>query len=81
MTANLLSVRVFLSVPLAEEAISRVARRLMITYGSSEMGATLLLSRFTATHDMHWLAPPDGRTIQIVMKGATNVPKANCVFL
>src|SRR5262249_22617976 len=56
----------FLSISLAEEAISRVARRLMITYGSSEMGATLLLSRFTATHDMHWLTPGDGRTIQIV---------------
>jgi acyl-coenzyme A synthetase/AMP-(fatty) acid ligase len=56
----------FLSVSLAEEAISRVARRLMITYGTTEMGATVLLSRFTATHDMHWLAPADGRTIQIV---------------
>jgi acyl-coenzyme A synthetase/AMP-(fatty) acid ligase len=56
----------FLSVSLAEEAISRVARRLMITYGCSEIGATPLLSRFTATHDMHWLAPGDGHTIEIV---------------
>jgi acyl-coenzyme A synthetase/AMP-(fatty) acid ligase len=65
----------FLSVSLAEEAISRVARRLMITYGSSEMGATLLLSRFTATHDMHWLAPGDGRTIQIVDERGNECPE------
>src|SRR5262249_41741468 len=65
----------FLSVSLAEEAISRVARRLMITYGSSEMGATLLLSRFTATHDMHWLSPGDGRTIQIVDERGNECPE------
>ena len=56
----------FLSVTLAEEAIRRLTRRLVHTYGVSEMGATPLLSRFTATHDMHWLSPGDGRTIQIV---------------
>jgi acyl-coenzyme A synthetase/AMP-(fatty) acid ligase len=65
----------FLSVSLAEEAISRVARRLMITYGSSEMGPTLLLSRFTATHDMHWLTPGDDRTIQIVDERGNECPE------
>jgi acyl-coenzyme A synthetase/AMP-(fatty) acid ligase len=47
----------------------------MITYGSSEMGATLLLSRFTATHDMHWLTPGDGRTIQIVDERGNECPE------
>src|SRR5262249_3827628 len=65
----------FLSVLLAEEAISRVARQLMITYGSSETGATLLLSRFTATGDMHWLTPADGRRIQIVDEGGNEFPE------
>src|SRR5262249_36178189 len=47
----------------------------MITYGSSEMGATLLFSRFTATHDMHWLTPGDGRTIQIVDERGNECPE------
>jgi acyl-coenzyme A synthetase/AMP-(fatty) acid ligase len=38
----------------------------MITYGASELGATPLFSRFTATDDMHWLTPSEGRTIEIV---------------
>src|SRR5262245_3205806 len=65
----------FLPVSLAEKAISRVARRLMITYGSSETGVFPLLSRFTATHDMHWLAPGDGRTIQIVDERGNECPE------
>ena len=56
----------FLAVELAEKAISRVTKRLGVTYGASEIGTPALLSRFTATHDMHWLIPGDGRTIQIV---------------
>jgi acyl-coenzyme A synthetase/AMP-(fatty) acid ligase len=65
----------FLSVSLAEEAINRVARRLVHTYGASELGATPLLSRFTATHDMHWLTPGDGRTIQIVDERGNECPE------
>ena len=65
----------FLSVTLAEEAISRVARRLVHTYGASELGATPLLSRFTATHDMHWLTPGDDRTIQIVDERGNECPE------
>jgi acyl-coenzyme A synthetase/AMP-(fatty) acid ligase len=56
----------FLSVTLAEETMRRLTRRLVFHYGASEMGATPLLSRFTATEDMHWLAPAEGRTIEIV---------------
>src|SRR5262249_3507802 len=56
----------FLAVELAEKAISRVTTRLGVTYGASEIGTPVLLSRFTATKDMHWLSPGDGRTIQIV---------------
>src|SRR5262249_54266359 len=56
----------FLSVTLAEEAMSRLTRRLVITYGASEISATPLFSRFTAIEDMHWLAPTDDRTIEIV---------------
>src|SRR5262249_23945789 len=56
----------FLGVDLAEKALSRVTERLGITYGASEIGIPALLSRFTTTTDMHWLAPGDGRTIHIV---------------
>src|SRR5262249_52958190 len=56
----------FLAVELAEKAISRVTKRLGVTYGASEIGTPALLSRFTATKNMHWLSPGDGRTIQIV---------------
>src|SRR5262249_33776638 len=56
----------FLSATLAEEAISRVTKRLSLTYAASELGTPLLLSRVGATKDMHWLAPDNGRTIEIV---------------
>jgi acyl-coenzyme A synthetase/AMP-(fatty) acid ligase len=56
----------FLSVTLAEEVMNRLTRRLVITYGASEVSVTPLFSRFTAIEDMHWLAPADGRTIEIV---------------
>jgi len=56
----------FLSVSLAEEAINRVTRRFVISYGASEIGTTPLLSRVTTLDDMHWLVPEDGRTIEIV---------------
>jgi acyl-coenzyme A synthetase/AMP-(fatty) acid ligase len=56
----------FLSTTLAEEVISRVTKRLGLTYATSELGTPLLLSRVEATRDMQWLAPDDGRTIEIV---------------
>jgi len=56
----------FLSVTLAEVVISRVTKRLGLTYATSELGTPLMLSRVEATKDMHWLAPDDRRTIEIV---------------
>jgi len=65
----------FLSVALAEQAISRVTKRLGITYGASEIGTPPLLSRFEATTDMHWLAAGDGRTVQIVDESGNECPE------
>jgi len=65
----------FLSDTLAEEVISRVASRLVHTYGASEIGVFPLLSRFTTTGDMHWLIPGDGRTIQIVDERGNECPE------
>jgi acyl-coenzyme A synthetase/AMP-(fatty) acid ligase len=56
----------FLSIMLAEAAITRLTKRLGVTYGASELGAPPLLSRFAATNDMHWLSAAEDRVIQIV---------------
>src|SRR5262249_5219413 len=53
----------FCSTTLAEEVISRVTKRVGVSYGASEMAAPPLLSRFTTTGDMHWLTPDEDRTI------------------
>ena len=65
----------FLAVELAEKAISRVTKRLGVTYGASEIGTPALLSRSTATKDMHWLSPGDSRTIQIVDERGNECPE------
>src|SRR5215471_19183407 len=65
----------FLAVELAEKAISRVTRRLGVTYGASEIGTPVLLSCFTATKDMHWLSPGDSRTVQIVDERGNECPE------
>src|SRR5262245_45985293 len=56
----------FLSSALAEKAISRLTKRLGITYATSEIGTALLVSLFATINDMHWLAADEGRMIQIV---------------
>src|SRR5262249_422615 len=56
----------FLSITLAEEAISRLTRRLVISYGASEMGTSPLRSRVGVTKDMDWFVPDNRRTIEIV---------------
>ncbi len=71
----------FLSATLAEEAISRVTKRLGLTYATSELGTPLLLSRVEATRDMQWLAPDDRRTIEIVDKNGNECREGELRFL
>lgn len=56
----------FVSRKLAEQVISSITRKLENAYGSTEIYVLFLRSMVTNLDDLHWLNPPDYRTVEIV---------------
>lgn len=56
----------FLPAVQAREILARLTRRLGISYGSTELCAPVLQGQVQDVEDMHWLAPPPERDVQIV---------------
>jgi len=52
-----------------------------MAYGASELGATPLLSRFTSTDEMHWLAPSEGRIVEVVDEDGNKCPEGELRIL
>jgi acyl-coenzyme A synthetase/AMP-(fatty) acid ligase len=51
---------------LAQEAIRTFHCNYSVAYASTECGSKLLSSQYKCKDDLHWLSPPQDRTIQIV---------------
>ena len=64
----------FLSATLAENAIRKLTNNLYVSYGSTELCAPAMVSRFEGISSLHWLAPVGGRVIQIVDQVGNQCP-------
>ena len=51
---------------LAQEVIRKFHCNYSVVYASTECGSKLLSSQYECKDDLHWLSPPQGRTIEIV---------------
>jgi len=56
----------FLSRDLAEALLSKVTSRLIVAYGSTETNVAVLQSTVSDLDDMHWLAPTNFHSVEIV---------------
>ena len=64
----------FLPADLAEKAVSRLTRRIGITYGSTELATPALMSRSAIVEDLYWLTPAADRIIRIVDENNEECP-------
>ena len=56
----------FIPPAMAQEVLERLAERLTIGFGSTELSTRVLESDFKGPEDLHWLSPLAGRVIEIV---------------
>ena len=56
----------FTPLALAEQAIRRLSKRLVIGFSATELTAQVMASEFRTVDDLNWLKPNPGRVVQVV---------------
>jgi acyl-coenzyme A synthetase/AMP-(fatty) acid ligase len=64
----------FVSLRTVDYALKHLSKTIDITYGCTELGSVIMRARFKTPADLHWLAPLEGRTVQVVDEAGRELP-------